>query len=111
MRGFRLSVGMLICMQAFCAQAEEATPTLGVVEVRAGLEVSNQEQSSQSASRLGVTLKEIPASVEIVDRQTIADHGKRQIVEAVEMATGMSGGPSVQLGDPRTVELVLRSKF
>lgn len=88
----RLSVGMLICMQAFCMQAEAATPTLGVVEVRAGLEVSNQEQSSPSASRLGVTLKEIPASVEIVDRHTISDHGKRQIVEAVEMATGMSGG-------------------
>jgi len=53
----RLSVGMLICMQAFCMQAKAATPTLGVVEVRAGLEVFNQEQSSLSASRLGVTLK------------------------------------------------------
>ena len=56
----------------------EGTGTLGL-----------QEQSSGS-SRLGVTLREIPASVEVITQQTMQERGLRTVSEAIQAATGVT---------------------
>lgn len=47
-----------------------------------------QEQSNGS-SRLGVTLREIPASVEVITQQTMQERGFRTVSEAIQAATGV----------------------
>lgn len=58
----------------------EGTGTLGL-----------QEQTSGS-SRLGVTLREIPASVEVISQQTMQERGLRSVSEAIQAATGVTVG-------------------
>lgn len=73
---------------------------LPVVEVReqairaAGTGTLHLERSSPSASRLGLSIREIPASVEIVDQTLLQERGLRTISEAVEGATGVTVGDS-----------------
>jgi iron complex outermembrane receptor protein len=45
-----------------------------------------------SASRLGLTPREVPATVEVIDQQTLKDRGLRTTTEAVEAATGVTAG-------------------
>lgn len=47
-----------------------------------------REQSSGS-SRLGVTLREIPASIDVITQQTMQERGLRTVSEAVQAATGV----------------------
>ena len=44
------------------------------------------------ASRLGLTLRETPASVEILTQETMQQRGDRTLTEALRGAAGMSGG-------------------
>ena len=73
---------------------------LPVVEVRDqpiqsdGTGSLHLEEVSQSASRLGVSIREIPASVEVVDQTLMQERGLRTISEAVQGATGLSVGDS-----------------
>lgn len=50
------------------------------------------EEKTSTATRLGVTIRETPASVEVVDQETIYERGKRTVMEALEGATGISIG-------------------
>lgn len=50
------------------------------------------EGSSSSASRLGLTLRETPASVEILTQEVIQQRGARTLGEALRGAAGLSGG-------------------
>ena len=52
------------------------------------------EHASPSASRLGLSIREIPASVEIVNQTLLQERGLRTISEAVEGATGVTVGDS-----------------
>lgn len=45
-----------------------------------------------TASRLGVPIKDVPASVEILTQETIRERGDRTAMEAVTKATGFTGG-------------------
>ena len=71
-----------------------------VVEVRdhamksTGTGTLHLDQPSPSASRLGLSMREIPASVEIVDHTLLQERGLRTISEAVEGATGVTVGDS-----------------
>jgi len=47
-----------------------------------------RDQSSGS-SRLGVTLREIPASIDVITQQTMQERGLRTVSEAVQAATGV----------------------
>ncbi|MBX3121290.1 MAG: TonB-dependent receptor [Fimbriimonadaceae bacterium] len=73
---------------------------LPVVEVRdqpiqtGGTGSLHLEEVSQSASRLGVSIREIPASVEVIDQTLMQERGLRTISEAVQGATGLSVGDS-----------------
>ncbi len=73
---------------------------LPAVEIRdqairaAGTGTLHLERSSPSASRLGLSMRQIPASVEIVDQTLLQERGLRTISEAVEGATGVTVGDS-----------------
>ncbi len=73
---------------------------LPAVEVRdraiqtTGTGTLHLDQPSPSASRLGLSMREIPASVEIVDQTLLQERGLRTISEAVEGATGVTVGDS-----------------
>lgn len=79
-------------MQGALAQATEAE--LPAVNIQAGrdegsLQLSNK---SSSASRLGLTLRETPASVEILSQDLMQERGARTVSEALRSTAGMAGG-------------------
>jgi iron complex outermembrane recepter protein len=47
---------------------------------------------AESASRLGLTVREIPASVDVVDKQTIWDRGLRTTTDVAQAAVGVTAG-------------------
>jgi iron complex outermembrane receptor protein len=52
----------------------------------------NTNTVATSASRLGLTAREIPATVEVIDQQTIRELGLRTTTEAAEGAVGVTAG-------------------
>jgi iron complex outermembrane receptor protein len=72
------------------AEAELATVTVeGSQDDAQGLRL---ESSSSSASRLGLTLRETPASVEVLSQEAIQQRGAQTFSEALRGMTGLSGG-------------------
>ncbi len=53
---------------------------------------SSFNQSARTASRLGLSLRETPASVEILDALALSERGARTTLDAINTATGFSGG-------------------
>jgi iron complex outermembrane receptor protein len=82
-------------MSPLCAQTA-ALPTLGEVVVSADHETATLGLSTptQTGSRTGLSAKELPASLESIDSQTIAERGDTQIVDAITRTTGLSVRPS-----------------
>ena len=52
----------------------------------------NTNSVATSASRLGLTVREIPATVEVIDQQTIRDQGYRTVSEVAQGAVGVTSG-------------------
>jgi len=52
----------------------------------------NTNVIAESASRLGLTPRQIPASVEVIDQKTLTDRGLRTTTESVQAATGVTAG-------------------
>ena len=52
----------------------------------------NTDAVATSASRLGLTVRETPATVEVIDQQTIQDRGFRTVSETAEGAVGVTAG-------------------
>lgn len=57
-----------------------------------GIGTLQLESLSPTSSRLGLTLREIPASIEVISQQTIQESGFRTISESIQSATGVSVG-------------------
>lgn len=53
------------------------------------------DENHYTGSRLGLSARELPASVSVVTHETIEIRGARTALEAIESAVGMSGGTSV----------------
>jgi len=52
----------------------------------------NTNAVAASASRLGLTVREIPATVEVIDQQSIRDQGYRTVSEGAQGAVGVTSG-------------------
>jgi len=52
----------------------------------------NTNVVADSASRLGLTPRQTPATVEVIDQQTLKDRGLRTTSEAVQAAVGVTAG-------------------
>lgn len=70
-----------------------ADTQLAPVEVTAEREASSLglDQASTTGSRTGVTVRELPASIESVDSATIQERGDYTIMDAITRATGVTG--------------------
>ncbi|ODP34754.1 TonB-dependent siderophore receptor [Pandoraea sp. ISTKB] len=51
------------------------------------------DEPVQTGSRLGLSIKETPASVEVIDRQQLVERGDASIIDAVSRATGINASP------------------
>lgn len=67
---------------------------IGQLVERQGTGTLSLDSSSTTSSRLGLTLREIPASIEVISQQTIQERGFRSISEAIQSATGVTVGDS-----------------
>ena len=87
----QLSIAVLAAlatMGSACADTQ-----LAPVEVTAEREASSLglDQASTTGSRTGVTVRELPASIESVDSATIEERGDYTNMDAITRATGVSG--------------------
>ncbi len=73
---------------------ERAERELPAVNIQGGQERDSLQldSKSSSASRLGLTLRETPASVEILSQDLIQERGARTLSEALRSTAGMAGG-------------------
>jgi len=80
--------------QASWAQQPLPEPVLPAVTIHGGQDRDSLqlESSSSSASRLGLTLRETPASVEIISQDLMQERGARTLSDALRNASGMAGG-------------------
>lgn len=107
LRGLTIISIVVWCLVPLVGFAKEGnTDTVNVQEVtvigqpvaQLGTGTLNLESTSATSSRLGLTLREIPASIEVIGQQTIQERGFRSISEAIEGATGVTVGDAP--GDP-----------
>ncbi len=84
------ALGILLCSQAFDVLGQESKVTLPEIQVIGEQAVGWINLPVGTASRLGVTAKEVPGSVEVLEREAIVEHGKRQVDEAIELSTGIT---------------------
>jgi len=66
--------------------------SLPQVEVRERAETPRLAQPATSASRLGLTVRETPASIDVVPREQLAERGLRTVSEAAQGAVGVLAG-------------------
>jgi len=79
---------------AFQASYAQGDAELGTVTVEGNRDASSLhlEESSGTASRLGLSVRETPASVEILSQDAIQQRGARTFSEALRGMAGLSGG-------------------
>ena len=71
-------------------QAAVAAPAAGAGEVHHT--PLNTNVVAESASRLGLSVREIPASVDVIDKQTIWDRGLHTTTDVAQAAVGVTAG-------------------
>lgn len=67
-------------------------PAAGAVATSAAPTPLSGNTVTEVASRLGLTVREIPASVDVVNKQTIEDRGLRTTTDIAEAAVGVTAG-------------------
>ena len=72
------------------AYAQTVLPEVRVEDARST--PLNTDSPADSASRLGLTVREIPATVEVIDQATIRNRGYRTITDAAQGAVGVTAG-------------------
>lgn len=87
-----LAAGFAATAQA--QTASEADQSLPVVKVEGKAEARRLglDTTSQTGSRLGLSLRETPASIEVIDQEAMALRGARTLEEALRGAVGLSVG-------------------
>src|SRR3954464_9531290 len=90
--------GPLCCAAAFGVLAASAAslcaqtmlPDVGVRDARDT--PLNSDAPAESATRLGLPVREIPASVDVIDQETMRARGLRSVTEAVQGPVGVTAG-------------------
>lgn len=107
LRRLVMASGIVLCLMPLNLFAKEGegdpvkvqeVTVIGQPVERQGTGTLNLDSQSMTSSRLGLTLREIPASIEVIGQQTIQERGFRSISEAIEGATGVTVGDAP--GDP-----------
>ncbi len=102
LRGLTIVLSVVCCLvsplvgfakegEADAVNVQEVT-VIGQPIPQLGTGTLQLESLSPTSSRLGLTLREIPASIEVIGQQTIQERGFRTISESIQSATGVSVG-------------------
>ncbi len=94
MRKVVSAAAIAACAAVPAVQAQEDEKELPAIRVEAASETEGLALNAKSgtASRLGLTLRETPASVEIVSQDAMRQRGASTLSEALRGVTGMAGG-------------------
>lgn len=84
----QLHLAILSALALPLAHAETVLPTVQVIEIA---EEGELARISSSGSRLGLTLHELPASLEGVDSDTMQKRGDYRVSEAITRTAGVTG--------------------
>lgn len=93
---FAWTVAVLAAALPISAAAQSRLPEVRVEDARTT--PLNTDAPADSASRLGLTVREIPATVEVIDQETIKARGYRTVTEAAQGAAGVTAGDAA--GEP-----------
>jgi iron complex outermembrane recepter protein len=74
------------------AQEGNSTAALPTVVVKEQALPGALDQPAEGASRLGLSVRETPASIDVVSRQMLAERGLRTVTEAAQSAVGVTAG-------------------
>jgi len=87
-----IAVAAVTVLQAAYAQGSAAELGTVVIEGSRDANSLHLEEASGAASRLGLSVRETPASVEILSQDAIQQRGARTFSEALRGMAGLSGG-------------------
>ncbi|OCL86825.1 hypothetical protein AAX26_01131 [Aliarcobacter thereius] len=90
----KLAISVAILFFGNLLSAEEITK-LDEINVMEKLEVESQLGKELTVgSKLGLTIKETPASVEVISSKSMEERGDSTVIQAVSKAVGIQGGES-----------------
>ncbi len=87
------AAGVIVCaaaMLAIPAYGQLRLPEVRVEDTRPS--PLNMDAPADSASRLGLTAREAPATIEVIDQATMRSRGYRSVSEAAQGAVGVTAG-------------------
>ncbi|MEB3795642.1 MULTISPECIES: TonB-dependent siderophore receptor [Acinetobacter] len=92
LRILSLSIAQLCCISSAFADTDTSSTTLATIKIKAQ-QASDQTykvDSSSSATRSEVALKDTPQSVSVVTQKVIEDIGATRLIEALDLAGGVT---------------------
>ena len=92
LRNTLLAAAAVMPFSAAVGQTEGVPTTLPKVVVVDEKEKSPLQQAAGSASRLNLSVRETPASIEVLPRSLLTERGVRSVSESAQAATGVTAG-------------------
>ncbi|MDU5774155.1 TonB-dependent siderophore receptor, partial [Acinetobacter sp.] len=92
LRLLSLSIAQLCCISSAFADTDTSSTTLATIKIKAQ-QASDQTykvDSSSSATRSEIALKDTPQSVSVVTQKVIEDIGATRLIEALDLAGGVT---------------------
>ncbi len=92
LRLLSLSIAQLCCISSAFAEPNGSSTTLATIKIKAqqAADQAYKVDSSSSATRSEVTLKDTPQSVSVVTQKVIEDIGATRLIEALDLAGGVT---------------------
>ncbi len=87
-----LSIAQLCCISSTFAETNNSSTTLATIKIKAqqAADQAYKVDSSSSATRSEVALKDTPQSVSVVTQKVIEDIGATRLIEALDLAGGVT---------------------
>ncbi|MFA2963628.1 TonB-dependent receptor [Acinetobacter pittii] len=92
LRLLSLSIAQLCCISSAFAETNNSSTTLATIKIKAqqAADQAYNVDSSNSATRSEVALKDTPQSVSVVTQKVIEDIGATRLIEALDLAGGVT---------------------
>ncbi|RSN96201.1 TonB-dependent siderophore receptor [Acinetobacter pittii] len=87
-----LSIAQLCCISSTFAETDQPSTTLATIKIKAqqAADQTYKVDSSSSATRSEIALKDTPQSVSVVTQKVIEDIGATRLIEALDLAGGVT---------------------
>ncbi len=92
LRLLSLSIAQLCCISSAFAETNNSSTTLATIKIKAqqAADQTYKVDSSSSATRSEIALKDTPQSVSVVTQKIIEDIGATRLIEALDLAGGVT---------------------